>query len=69
MITLETQVSGGQLGRQLRQDAEETWYLLDEISDKPDPDFFTEVANNAGQASMRVVKFLRDMADAIEKVS
>lgn len=67
MLTMELQISGGQVGRQLAADPEEAWYALVEMTDCAPRDFAKEVADHAhGHAADKVVKFLRDLAAEIE---
>lgn len=68
MITLETQITGGQLGGRLVDDPEETWQMLMEMADGHADDFPNEVAEYAyGESATEVVAFLRIMADRIEE--
>lgn len=65
MITVENTLTGGQIGRALMGDAEETAFCLVEMADERDTRFIREVAAHI-EGNVEVVAFLREMADAIE---
>jgi hypothetical protein len=66
MITVETQVTGGQLGRQLQNDPEELAYALVEIADGFPDDIGEEVAANiSGDDKDGVIALLEVMLDCL----
>lgn len=69
MISIETQISGGEIGRKLASDPEETWYALEELTDEAPGDFVEEVAMYAtmDQSASKIASFLRKIADELEK--
>lgn len=67
MITLETQVTGGQLAHQLMGDEEEFCYLLDAIAEDAGDRFLQDVSEAAQNVNTEeLVMFLRKLATSIE---
>ncbi len=68
MMTIDMQVSGGQIGRKLAYDEEELWFALVEIADNALMDLTENVADFATlSGGPKVVKLLRELADKIEE--
>lgn len=66
MISLEAQVSGGQIARALLEDPEEMAYCLTELSNNRTNGFAAEVAEYAMSDLDLIVVTLRELADAFE---
>ena len=71
MIELDISVSGGQLGRKLHDDPEELWYALVSIHEEANEDgrsLGRALSAYAGESDCEnMAKFLREMADGLEK--
>lgn len=67
MISIETQVSGSELGRKLESDREELAYALVEIADYMSDDIGEEVeAYMYGDSRVGVIRLLRNLLAALE---
>lgn len=69
MITFEGQLSGRQIGIKLADDPEELAYALVELADCSAKQLGEEVAEfvpGGEEGAQKVIRFLRDLADAIE---
>jgi len=67
MITLQTTVSGGQIASEFRDDAEEFFWMLDDMTDHATVGFLKEISEfSAGTSADNIVTFLRGLATAIE---
>jgi len=66
MISLQAEVSGGQIARALLDDPEEMAYCLTELSNHKTKGFAGEVVEYAMSDIDLIVVFLRELADAFE---
>ena len=67
MISVEAQVTGGQIGRALRDDPEEMAYCLTELASHRTSGFAADVAEYAMTDLDQIVILLRELATAFEK--
>lgn len=69
-ITITSYVSGEQIAAELASNAEETADILSELAERAKERFYNEVADHIADYQTdivaKTVKFLRELADAIE---
>lgn len=70
MLTIDCQITGGQLGRKFADDPEETYYMLEALFDEAPSGFAVDVAEypDPRQAEW-LAGHLRALADALDEAA
>lgn len=70
MLTIDCQITGGQLGRKLADDPEEAYYALEAMFEDAASDFAEEVAEYPDPHGAEVLaRELRKLADALDEAA